>query len=212
MKIAPSMLSSDFSRLKEEVERLEISGADYIHLDVMDGVFVPNLTFGSPIVSSIRKFTKLPFDVHLMILEPHRYINEFVESGADIITFHVEAESRIKDTIDLIKSHGKKVGLALKPGTDVTKLYGFLKYIDLVLIMTVEPGFGGQRFIKKMMEKVKTLKEKIDNENLDIKIEVDGGINEDTAKIAKSCGVDIAVSGTSVFKSKDLKKAIENLK
>lgn len=212
MKIAPSILASDFSKLKEEVEKLEASGADYIHLDVMDGVFVPNLTFGAPIVSSIRKFTKLPFDVHLMILEPHRYINEFAESGADIITFHVEAESRIKDTIDLIRSHGKRVGIAIKPTTDIKRVYEFLKYVDLVLIMTVEPGFGGQRFISKMMDKVKILKEKIENEKLDVKIEVDGGINEETAKIAKSFGVDIAVSGTSVFKSEDLKKGIESLK
>lgn len=212
MKISPSILASDFSRLGEEVQRLARVGADYIHLDVMDGVFVPNLTFGAPVVKALRGFTSVPFDVHLMIQKPHRYIKDFFQAGADIITFHVEAEDDIKGTIDLIKSCGLKVGLSLKPGSDIEKLYPYLKYIDLVLIMTVEPGFGGQKFMYGMMEKVERLKEELIRQNLNILIEVDGGINEETAKVAKAYGVDICVAGTSVFNSPDMKNAIERLR
>lgn len=212
MKIAPSMLSSDFSKLGEEVKKITIFGADYIHLDVMDGVFVKNITFGPAIIKAIRPYTLLPFDVHLMITEPFRYIKDFADAGADIITFHVEAEKNVLETINLIKSCGKMAGLSIKPGTSVEKILKYLNLIDLVLVMTVEPGFGGQKFIPEMMEKVKILKREIKSKNLCTLIEVDGGINENTAKIAAKSGADICVAGTSIFKSDDMKTAIENLR
>lgn len=212
MKISPSMLASDFARLGEELKKLEAAGADYVHLDVMDGLFVPNLTFGAPVIKSLRKITKIPFDVHLMIHEPHRYIKDFSDAGADIITFHAEAESDIIGTIDLIRRYGKKVGISLKPGTAVEKIFPYLKLVDLALVMTVEPGFGGQKFMSDMMGKVECLKAESRRQKTDILIEVDGGINEETAKIAKRFGADIAVAGTSVFKSGNFKDAIDSLR
>lgn len=212
MKIAPSILASDFSKLGEEVKKATKSGADYIHLDVMDGIFVKNITFGPAIISSIRPYTKLPFDVHLMIKKPSRYVEKFAKAGADIITFHVEAEKDVPKTVNLIKANGKKVGLSIKPGTRVDEILKYLNLIDLALVMTVEPGFGGQKFMPEMMEKVKTLKREIQKRKLSTLIEVDGGIEEETAKIASKSGADICVAGTSIFKSDDIKSAIERLK
>lgn len=212
MEIAPSILASDFSKLGEEIERTSKAGADYIHIDVMDGMFVKNITIGPPVIKSIRKYTDIPFDVHLMIEEPSRYIDDFVKAGADIITIHLEAEKNIEKAINLIKSKGIKVGLSIKPNTPIDEIMKYLNLIDIVLIMTVEPGFGGQSFIEEMMEKVKTIKREIEKNKLNIKIEVDGGINQETIKIAKSAGVDICVAGTSVYKSSDMKTTINQMK
>lgn len=212
MEISPSILASDFARLGEEVRKIEKAGADYVHLDVMDGIFVPNITFGAPVIKSMRGHSKLPFDVHLMIDKPSRYIEDFAEAGADLITFHVEAEPDIKGTIRKIKSCGIKCGLSVKPGTPVERVYGYLRKIDLVLIMTVEPGFGGQKFMPEMMKKVMALKDRIESQRAKVKIEVDGGIDEETAKTAKSSGVDICVAGTAVFGARDVGEAIRRIK
>ncbi len=212
MKVAPSILSSDFSKLGEEIKKVTDAGADYIHVDVMDGIFVKNITMGPLIIKSIRSYTTLPFDVHLMITEPSRYIKDFAQSGADIITIHVEAEKNVQKTINLIKSYGVKAGLSVKPNTPVSEIFKYLDSLDLVLIMTVEPGFGGQSFIGEMMEKVRLIKEEIIKRNLKIEVEVDGGINEATAKVAAESGADVCVAGTHIFKSPDMKSTIEKLK
>ena len=212
MQISPSMLASNFAKLSDELKKIEKNGADYVHLDVMDGMFVPNITFGAPVIKSMRKYSGLPFDVHLMINEPLRYIDDFVKAGADIITFHVEAESDIEGTIRKIKDSGVKCGLSIKPGTPVEELYPFINKIDLALIMTVEPGFGGQKFMPGMMEKVRLLKDKIRETGAAVKIEVDGGIDEKTANIAGASGVDICVAGTSVFKADNMKSRIDAIK
>ncbi|MBI4970957.1 MAG: ribulose-phosphate 3-epimerase [Candidatus Omnitrophica bacterium] len=205
--VAPSILSADFSRLKEEIVDVEKGGCDLIHVDVMDGQFVPNLTIGPCVVQSIRKTTKLPLDVHLMIVEPMRYLREFRDAGSDWITVHVEATKDLRKTISLAKKTGAKVGLSVRPRTPVSRLYPYLKDVDLVLIMTVEPGFGGQSFMEPMIEKVRDLRPRFSG-----LISVDGGINPETAKIAKEAGADIMVAGSSIFKEKDRKKMIHLLR
>ena len=214
IQISPSILSADFSRLGNDIKRLEESGADMIHVDVMDGHFVPNLTIGPPVIKSLRKYTKLPFDVHLMINPVHKYIKDYSDAGADIITFHPEATENILETINLIKSFNKKVGISLNPDTKITATEEHLDKIDLILIMSVYPGFGGQKFISDVLKKIKDLDKIRKEKKLNFKIEIDGGINFETSKIAVNAGVDILVSGTTVFKENngDLKKNIKTLK
>ncbi len=208
MKISPSMLACDFARMGKEIEK--IKNADFIHMDVMDGIFVPNISFGPDIIKSLRGKSSLPFDVHLMIQKPLEYIEKFVNAGADIITFHVESDSDVTKTINKIKKFNKKVGLSLKPGTSPKIILPYLNYIDLVLIMTVEPGFGGQKFMTEQMEKTDFIKKNSTNPNL--LIEVDGGINLETINTVKKHPVDICVSGTCIFNSVDAEKTINLLK
>ena len=212
MKIAPSFLSCDFSRLGEELTRMDKAKADWIHLDVMDGHFVPNITFGAPVIKWARPYTKLPFDVHLMISEPHKYISDFADAGADIITFHVESDSNIEQTIDLITSFGLKAGLVIKPNTPASAVFPYVKKLYMVLIMTVEPGFGGQSFMADMLPKAREIKQYTASVGHDILIEADGGINEQTIAQCSAAGIDVCVSGTGVFKAEDAAKAIASLK
>ena len=214
IQISPSILAGDFSKLGSEIKKLEDGGADMIHVDVMDGHFVPNLTIGPPVIKSLRKYTNLPFDVHLMISPVHKYIKNFSEAGADIITIHPEATKNIKDSVDLIKSLGKKVGLSLNPDTQIETIEKYLKDINLVLVMTVYPGFGGQKFISKILNKIKSLKKIKDEKNLNFEIEVDGGINFENNKLVIDAGANILVSGTTIFKDNngDIKKNIELLR
>lgn len=212
MLIAPSLLSCDFSKFGEEIVRADRAGADIMHLDVMDGHFVPNLTFGAPIVKKIRKYTEKPFDAHLMISEPKRYIKDFAEAGADIISFHIESDSDAEETLSEIEKYGIKPAIAVKPGTPVETVFPYLDRLYMVLIMTVEPGFGGQSFMADMMDKVVKLKEEIKKRDLDTLIQVDGGIARDTIKTAYDAGVDIFVAGTAVFGYEDIRDAIDKLK
>lgn len=212
MKIAPSLLSCDFAKMGEEIIRMDKAGADYMHLDVMDGAFVPNITFGAPVIKAVKGLTQVPFDVHLMIDNPYDYIDDFVNAGADIITFHVESKSDISATIDKINATGVKSGLVIKPNTPASAVFPYLKDIYMVLIMTVEPGFGGQSFMADMLPKVAEIKAEAEKQGVDILIEADGGINEKTIQQCAKAGIDICVSGTGVFKADDPKKAIENLK
>ena len=214
IKISPSILSADFSRLGSEIQNLEKAKADLIHIDVMDGHFVPNITIGPEVISKLRKCTSLPFDVHLMISPVDNLIKNFAEAGADIITFHPEATNDLVNTIKKIKSYNKKVGVSLNPETPVEKVLSVLNLIDLVLIMSVNPGFAGQKFIKNTLEKVKKLRKEIDSQKLKTEIEIDGGINFENAKMAKEAGVNILVSGTTIFKENggDLKKNIQLLR
>mgnify|MGYP001216473718 FL=1 len=200
IQISPSILSADFSQLGKEIKRLEDGGADMIHVDVMDGHFVPNLTIGPPVVKALRKFTKLPFDVHLMISPVHKYIKDFAEAGADIITIHPEATENLNESIKLIKELNKKVGLSLNPNTEVEIIIDNLKDLDLILIMSVYPGFGGQKFIPEVVSKIKKLHEIKKIKNFSYDIEVDGGINFKNSKQVIDAGANILVSGTTIFK------------
>ncbi|MDC0248204.1 ribulose-phosphate 3-epimerase [Pelagibacteraceae bacterium] len=214
IKISPSILSADFSKLGSEIQNLEKAMADLIHIDVMDGHFVPNITIGPEVIKKLRKYTSLPFDTHLMIAPVDNFIESFAEAGSDIITIHPESTSNLKNSIKKIKSFNKKVGVSLNPETSVDKVLPVLGLIDIVLIMSVNPGFGGQKFIKETLDKVKILRKEIDKKNLKAQIEIDGGINFDNAKMAIKAGVDILVSGTTIFKENDgnLKKNIHLLR
>ena len=214
IKISPSILSADFGQLGNEVKRLESGGADMIHVDVMDGHFVPNLTIGPPVIKNLKKYTKLPFDVHLMISPVHKYIKDYAEAGADIITIHPEATNNLNESVNLIKKLNKKVGVSLNPDTDIDALIDEITNVDLILIMSVFPGFGGQKFIPEIIDKIKKLKKIKEEKNYNFEIEVDGGINFSNSKEVLSAGANILVSGTTIFKENngDIKKNIEKLK
>ena len=214
IKISPSILSADFSKLGEEIVSLEKAGADYIHIDVMDGHFVPNITIGPEVIKRLRPVTKLTFDVHLMIAPVDPFIKDFAEAGADIITFHPEATEDISKTIKLIRSHGKKVGVSLKPLSPISLIEDYLNEVDLILIMSVNPGFGGQKFMPEVLDKMKLLREIVDQKKLKVDIEIDGGINFDNSKKAKDFGANILVSGSTVFKENggNLQKNIQLLR
>lgn len=211
-KIAPSILSADFSRLGEEVKSVE--SADYLHFDVMDGVFVPNISIGIPVLESLRKITDMVLDVHLMITEPVRYVQRFAEAGADIVVFHVEADSPggILDALRIAKASGKKAGLSLKPKTQASALDPYMELLDIILVMTVEPGFGGQSFMEDQLPKISALRKKIDDMGLDCELEVDGGINPVTAKLCARAGADVLVAGSDIFAAKDRDLRIAELR
>ena len=214
IQISPSILSADFSKLGDEIVKLENGGADMIHVDVMDGHFVPNLTIGPPIIKSLRKYTKLPFDVHLMISPVHKYIKNYADAGADIITIHPEATDNLSESIELIKSLNKKIGVSLNPDTPIDKIKNILSKVDLILIMSVYPGFGGQKFMPEVLDKIKNLNKLKINNKLNFNIEVDGGINFENSKFVIDAGADILVSGTTIFKENEgnIKKNIETLR
>jgi len=214
IKISPSILSANFSQLGNEIKKLEQGGADMIHVDVMDGHFVPNLTIGPPVIKSLRNYTKLPFDVHLMISPVHKYIKDYANAGADIITIHPEATENLQDSIDHIKSFNKKIGISLNPDTKLNIIENILNQVDLILVMSVYPGFGGQKFMPEIVEKIKKLKNLKEEKNFNFDIEVDGGINFDNSKIVIKAGANILVSGTTIFKENNgnIKKNIDTLK
>lgn len=210
--LAPSLLSADFSNLREEIEKIERGGADYLHLDVMDGIYVPNITFGAPVIKKLRNISKLPFDTHLMIDRPERFIKDFVDAGVDILTVHSEATIHLHRTIQEIKSYGIKAGVSLNPATPLDNLKYILDDIDLILIMSVNPGFGGQSFIPVIKEKIKETRKMIDENNPNIILEVDGGIKLDSAKEIKDLGVDLMVVGSDIFGADDIEKRAKEFK
>ncbi len=210
VKIAPSILSADFSRLGEEVERLQKAGADWIHVDVMDGNFVPNITIGPGVIEHIRRYSNLPFDVHLMIAEPGRYIEQFSKAGADIITIHVEACSDVESVISKIKKLGKKAGLSINPETPLSAVLPYLDSIDVLLIMAVRPGFGGQTFMPEVLPKIKEARRIVDERDLKVEIEVDGGVNCETAVRAAEAGADVLAAGSALFKCTNLSEEIND--
>ena len=211
MKIAPSMLACDYVKMGEELRRVSEGGSDYIHLHVMDGCFVPNISFGPGVIKALRPISKVPFDVHLMIDRPHRYLREFADAGADMITFHIEAEDKVEETIAAIAALGIRPGLSVKPATPIEKVFPYLDKLFLVLVMTVEPGFGGQTFMEDMLPKVRAVKEEAARRGLEIQVQVDGGINETTAPLCAAAGADICVAGTSVFRAPDAAQMIRRL-
>lgn len=212
IKISPSVLSADFSDLAREVADIESSGADMLHLDVMDGHFVPNISFGFPVIESLRKRSNMIFDVHLMIEEPEKYADRFIESGADILTFHLEACEDPETLLGRIRSQGVMAGISVKPATPIEEVYPYLEHCDMVLVMTVEPGYGGQKLIPETIEKVRKIKAEIDNRGLNVEIQVDGGVNDKTAPELISAGAGILVAGSSVFGAKDRMAAIRTLR
>lgn len=211
-KIAPSLLAADFANLKDEINKVENGGADYLHLDVMDGNYVPNIIFGAPVIKKLRKITKLPFDVHLMIEKPERYIKEFVDAGADILTVHAEATVHLHRTIQEIKSYGIMAGVSLNPATPLENIEYILDDLDLVLIMTVNPGFGGQSFIKAMIDKIKRLRNIIDERNLNIILQVDGGVKLENASEILKYGADLLVVGSDIFESNNIENRTREFK
>ena len=210
--IAPSLLAADFANLAQEIDRIKIAGANYLHLDVMDGVFVPNISFGPPVIESIRKRTKLFFDVHLMIKNPQRYIDNFIKVGADCITIHLESTSRPKDAILKIKDYDVKAGIAISPATPYESVLPYLELVDMVLVMTVEPGFGGQEMIPETLEKVRAIREYANEHGININIEVDGGINADNVHLAIEAGANVIVAGSAIFRSKTPSKVIAKMR
>ena len=212
IKVSPSVLACDLSRLLEEVKSIESACADMVHLDVMDGMFVTNISFGLPVISSLRKHVDIFFDVHLMIEKPERYVERFANAGADLITFHYEATEDPRSTLELIRKAGKKAGISVKPHTPIEVVYPLLNMCDLVLIMTVEPGYGGQAFIPEMLEKISALKAEIKSRGVTVDIQVDGGINAETAKLVKAAGADNLVAGSYVFKEENRRGAIDSLR
>lgn len=211
-KISPSILACDFARLGEEIESIRLGGAEMAHLDVMDGIFVTNISFGLPVIESIRKSTSMFLDVHLMITKPERYIERFIDAGADLVTFHIEATDCPDKCIEIIKSKGKLAAISVKPNTPIEEIYPYLDRCDMILVMTVEPGYGGQTLIPECLEKVKKLKAEIDKRGLTVDIQVDGGINEKNAQDAEAAGANVLVAGSAVFKYEDRKAAIDKLR
>lgn len=210
--IAPSLLAADFANLEKEIEKVRQAGAHFLHLDVMDGAFVPNISFGPPVIASIRKKTKLFFDVHLMIKNPQRYIESFVRAGADCITIHYESTSRPKDAIQKIKDYDMKAGIAISPRTPAEAVLPYLNMVDMVLIMTVEPGFGGQEMIPEMLEKVRIIRKYVNDNKLDVDIEVDGGINDKNAILAVEAGANVLVAGSAIFNSRTPAQVIKKMR
>lgn len=212
IKISPSILSADFSKLGEEIKNIEKAGADYIHIDVMDGSFVPNITIGNEVVRALRPVCDLPYDVHLMINNPDNHIKAFAEAGSDIITIHAEASIHLDRSLALIKSFNKKAGVSLVPSTHEDALDYILEKLDLILVMTVNPGFGGQKFLSSQLKKIENIRKKIEKSGKKIELEVDGGVNEETAKLVISAGADVLVSGSYIFGSKNYAEAISKLR